>query len=212
MTALWPFDELTITAGDVTLQPVRDVDLTHFIAIFPNDFDLDPAYPPLPGAPRTRDRERRLAQSIWRHRGCWSIDDWALDFGVWRGGEPIGIQTLEGIDFPTERTVDTASWIAKPFRGNGFGIRARELVLAFAFDQLRAERAITSAVVTNKASLAVSRRIGYRGNGIRPHDTGDGTIELQHLTLSLDDWREGTDRPAIDVSGFEECAGFFGRG
>lgn len=211
MTARWPFDELILPAGDVTLRPVRDTDLAHFIAIFPDDFDLDPAFPPLPAMPPGQDRERRLAQSIWRHRGCWSIDDWALDFGVWRGGEPIGIQTLEGTDFPTERTVDTSSWIAKPLRGKGFGVHAREVVLAFAFDQLKAAHAITSAVTTNQASLGVSRHLGYRDDGVRPHDTGDGIVDLQHLTLSVDDWSAGTNRLAIDVSGFDECAAFFGR-
>ncbi|MGN6414839.1 GNAT family N-acetyltransferase [Flexivirga sp.] len=212
MTAHWPFDELALNGPELLLRPVRDADLTHFIAIFPDDFDLDPRFPPLIGLPAQQDRERQLAQSVWRHRGCWSIDEWALDFGVWRNGEPVGIQTLEGTRFSTDRRVDTASWIAKPVRGNGFGIHAREAVLAFAFGHLGARQAITSAVVTNQASLGVSRHLGYRDDGIRPHDSGDGVVDLQHLTLSRDDWAAGDMRIPFDVNGFDDCRPFFARG
>lgn len=211
VTAHWPLNTLTITTGDVALRPVRDAELAQFVAIFPDDFDLDPRFPPLSGLPPRQDRERRFAQSIWRHRGCWSIDEWALDFGVWRVGEPIGIQTLEGTGFPAERTVDTASWIAKPFRGKGFGIRARAAVLEFAFGRLGAQHAITSAVVTNHASLGVSRRIGYRDDGVRPHDTGDGIVDLQHLRLSRDDWTTSDVRIPVEVNGFADCRPFFER-
>lgn len=210
MITRWPFDELTISRSEFILRPVRDADIAHFVAIFPADFELDPTYPSLQGIAPAADRERRLVQSIWRHRGCWSIDDWALDFGIWQGDAPIGIQTLEGMRFPQKRTVDTASWIAKPFRGKGFGIQARELVLAFAFEQLGAETAITSAVVTNHASLGVSRHLGYRNNGVRPHGTGTEVVDLQHLVMSRTDWTMQR-RNTITVSGFEEVSPFFGR-
>lgn len=208
MTPRWPFGDLTIQGHELTLRPVRDADLAELVSIFPDDFDLDPAYPALNGLASATDRERRLVQSIWRHRGCWSIDDWALDFGVWRGNEPLGIQTLEGAEFMQERTVDSASWIAKPFRGKGFGIQARALVLAFAFEQLGAEKAITSAVVTNLASLGVSRRLGYRDAGIRPHDTGDGVVDLQHLVMTRSAWDE-RQRTTPTVNGFGPCRPFF---
>lgn len=209
MRSSWPFDDFAVSDSNLTLRPVRDADIGDLVAIFPDDFDLDPAYPPLPGMPLAVDRERRLVQSIWRHRGLWSIDDWVLDFGVWRGGEPLGIQTLEGTRFTQQRTVDSASWIAKPFRGKGFGIQARELALAFAFEQLGADKAITSALVTNHASLGVSRHLGYRDDGIRSHDTGTETIDLQHLVLGRSDW-SAQPRTRLSVSGFDPCRPFFG--
>lgn len=209
MAPIWPFDELTLSGQQLMLRPVRDVDIDAVVAAFPDDFDLDPRYPPVAGVAANLDRARRLKQSIWRHRGCWSVDDWALDFGVWRGGKPIGIQTLEGTNFPTDRTVDTASWIAKPLRGKGFGRQAREAVLAFAFGQLDAQRAITSALTTNDASLGVSRRLGYRDNGITPHDTGPGIVDLQHLVMDRTDWVTD-DREAFVVNGFDTCRPFFG--
>lgn len=209
MTSSWPFDQLTIIGPELVLRPVRDADIAPLVAVFPDDFDLDPSFPPLRGVPCAADRVRRLAQSIWRHRGCWTVDDWSLDFGVWRDGEPIGIQTLEGTKFPTDRTVDTASWIAKPLRGNGFGRQARKAVLTFAFEQLDAQRAITSALTTNHASLGVSRRLGYRDDGITPHDTGDGVVDLQHLVVDRTDW-VADDREAFAVNGFDTCRPFFG--
>lgn len=211
MTLDWPFDELTITGQQLLLRPVRDLDIGPLVAAFPDDFDLDPGYPPLPGLASDVDRERRFVQSIWRHRGCWSVGDWALDFGVWCDGEPIGIQTLEGTKLLTEGTVDTASWIAKPFRGKRFGIRARSAVLTLAFEHLDARHAITSAVTTNHASLGVSRRLGYRDAGVTAHDTGDGIVDLQHLVMSQDDWVAQT-RDSITVNGFDACRPFFGLG
>lgn len=210
MTSTWPFDGLSLTGPELVLRPVRDTDVPRLIEVFPDDFDLDPGFPPLDGVPPVPDRARRLVQSIWRHRGCWSVDEWALDFGVWRGGEPIGIQTLEGTRFPAERTVDTASWIAKGFRGRGFGIQARTIALAFAFESLGARQAITSAVMSNHASLGVSRHLGYRDTGVRSHDTGAGIIDLQHLALTHDDWVGSDARPHVEISGLEECRPFFG--
>lgn len=209
MIAHWPFDELALTGSELVLRPVRDADIAPLADAFPDDFELDPGFPPLPLMPAAADRERRLVQSVWRHRGCWSIDDWALDFGVWRAGEPIGIQTLEGRTFPADRTIDTASWIAKPFRGNGFGIQARALVLEFAFGQLAAQHAITSAVVTNHASLGVSRHLGYRDAGITPHITDEGDVDLQHLSLDRATWTARNDAPQIEVAGFAACRPFF---
>lgn len=205
----WPFDRLTITTPALVLRPVRDGDLPAFVGIFPDDFDTDPAYPPLPGLGADADRQRRFRQSVWRHRGCWSVADWALDFGVWRDGEPLGIQTLEGSEFPRSRTVDSASWIAKPFRGNGFGVRARAAVLSFAFNELGAHTAITSAVTTNSASLGVSRHLGYRDNGTSKHDTGRAVVDLQHLILRRDEWLASGLAP-VEVSGFAECRPYFG--
>lgn len=210
MTSCWPFDALTITTPELVLRPVRDGDLPALVRVFPDDFDLDPRYPPVPGIPASVDRERRLLQSIWRHRGCWSLDEWALDFGVWRGGDLIGVQTLEGTRFLAERTVDTASWIAKPFRGSGFGMQARASVLGFAFEHLHAERAITSALRTNQASLGVSRHLGYRDTQVRSHDTGHSIVELQHLILTRDEWAARGSTPHIEVRGFDACRPFFG--
>ncbi|WP_446665003.1 GNAT family N-acetyltransferase [Flexivirga sp. B27] len=210
MTTNWPFDDLTLIGPDLMLRPVRDNEIGRFAELLPDDFDLDPTYPPLPELPPGNDRARRFAQSVWRHRGCWSVDDWALDFGIWRHDQPVGIQTLEGTDFPTERTVDTASWIAKPFRGKGFGIRARASVLAFAFEQLGAEQAVSSAVTTNQASLGVSRHLGYRDTGVRPHDTGDRIVDLQHLALSREDWAASDARISLEINGFDACRPFFG--
>lgn len=210
MTSIWPFDDLVLIGRDLALRPVRDAEIERFAQILPDDFDLDPGYPPLPGRPPADDRRRRFAQSIWRHRGIWSVDEWALDFGVWRHDKPVGIQTLEGTGFPTERTVDTSSWIAKPFRRKGFGIQARATVLAFAFDHLGAQQAITSAATTNHASLRVSRRLGYRDAGIRPHDASDGVIDLQHLTLTRGEWASSDTRIAVGINGFDACRPLFG--
>ena len=69
----------------------------------------------------------------------------------------VGIQALEGEGFPVTRTLETGSWLARRFHGQGIGTRMRQAVCAFAFDHLGAERITSSAFLDNPASLAVSR-------------------------------------------------------
>ncbi|MBB2894722.1 GNAT family N-acetyltransferase [Flexivirga oryzae] len=162
MTSTWPFDGLSLTGPELVLRPVRDADLPRLIKVFPDDFDLDPSFPPLDGVPPAQDRARRLVQSIWRHRG------------------------------------------------RGFGIHARAVALSFAFESLGTRQAITSAVMSNHASLGVSRHLGYRDTGVRSHDTGAGIIDLQHLALTHDDWAGSDARAHVGIRGFEEYRPFFG--
>lgn len=154
MTSTWPFHGLSLTGPELVLRPVRDTDVPRLIQVFPEDFDLDPSFPPLDGVPTAQDRARRLVQRIWRHRG------------------------------------------------RGFGIHARAIALSFAFESLDARQAITSAVMSNHASLGVSRHLGYRGTGVRSHDTGASIVDLQHLVLTRGEWRHSDARIPSEINGF----------
>lgn len=206
LTSAWPLFGLTVRCGDVSLRAVRDDDLPELVSIFPGDVEMDPAHPALDGTPGG-DRARRLVQSVWRHRATWSVDDWALDLRVERDGRAAGVVTLEGTSFPMLRTVDTASWVAVDARGRGTAVLMRAGALGLAFQRLGAQAAISSARVDNAASLAVSRRLGYRDNGVSLIVTETGPAELTHLRLQRSTW---VAPEPVEIDGLEPCLAAFG--
>ncbi len=76
-----------------------------------------------------------------------------------------------------------------------------------AFDHLGADVAITSAVTTNRASLGVSRRVGYTDNGVGLVRETTGVAPLQNLRLTAGNWRHGSE---VIVTGFDACRPWFG--
>src|SRR5262249_19574608 len=64
--------------------------------------------------------------------GTWRPQAWRLSLVVRSaGGEILGVQELEGNDFPTLRTVDSSSFLIPPARGRGYGKQMRTAVLAW---------------------------------------------------------------------------------
>jgi RimJ/RimL family protein N-acetyltransferase len=204
----WPFFDLRIGSGDVLLRGIADSDIKALLAALPADLELDPRMETFAGLPEVRDRERRFVAGLWRHRGQWSPTSWCLDLLVEHDGVVVGIQTLEGEDFPTLRTVDSASWLATDVRGRGLGTSMRTGIMALAFDHLGAEAAVTSAEHSNAASLGVSRRLGYVDNGLGRVHGAYGAVDLQYLRLTREAWR-ATGRTA-EVTGVAECLPWFG--
>ncbi len=204
----WPLFDLRVHAGPVTLRPVADPDLEVLSGLFPDDFDLDPRAERFRGLDVRRDRLRLFAQGIWRSRGTWSPASWCLDLAVEHDGRLVGLQSLEGEDFPTLRTVDSGSWLTPDVRGRGLGVAMRTAALGLAFDHLGAVAAVSSAVPDNAASLGVSRRLGYAENGVSRTDSPHGVVELRHLRLTAEAWRDAGHRVSVD--GLEPCLAWFG--
>ena len=125
-------------------------------------------------------------------------------------GHIIGVQELEGNDFPVLRTVDTSSFLLPSARGRGYGKQMRAAVLALAFGPLRARAAITSAWHDNHASLGVSRVLGYRPNGESLHSRGERADVMVHMRLQRADWLASGSAGQIQISGFEACRPLFG--
>lgn len=203
----WPFSELRITSGEVLLRGVTDDDLEPLLAALPADLELDPRMEVFAALPESQDRERRFVAGLWRHRGQWSPASWCLDLVVEHEGAVVGVQSLEGDDFPTLRTVDSASWLAGHARGRGLGTAMRAGILALAFDHLGAEAAVTSAEHSNAASLGVSRRLGYVDNGVGRVHGAAGAVDLQYLRLSREAWRAGG--RTAEITGVEPCLPWF---
>ena len=204
----WPFFDLRLRCGPVSLRPVTDGDLPRLSELLPGDLDLDPRAERFTALDDRRDRQRLFAQGIWRSRGTWSPASWCLDLAVESDGELIGVQALEGDDFLRLRTVDSFSWLTQAARGRGLGVAMRTAALGLAFDHLGAVAAVSSAVLDNQASLGVSRRLGYADNGLSRTDSTTGVVELQHLRLTRDTWQVAGH--TVEVSGLEPCLPWFG--
>jgi RimJ/RimL family protein N-acetyltransferase len=207
---VWPLFGLRIRCRSVRLRPVRESDLSELAAVRPDDFEHDPGAEMFAGLDLRQNRSRLCYQDYWRSVGTWSPSSWCLDMAVELDGVIVGVQTLRAKRFPVLRTVDSASWLIRAARGQGHGVAMRMGVLGLAFGQLGALAAVTSAYRGNAASLGVSRRIGYRPNGVSLNDSGHGLVELAHLRLTERQWqRSGLDRE-VTVTGFEPCRPWFG--
>lgn len=145
----------------------------------------------------------------WRCRAGVGADSFHLPFAVFHDGVAIGTQGIGATDFRALRTVDTGSWIAKPWQGRGFAREMRAAVLTFAFDHLGATVATSGARGTTERSIKVSTSLGYRENGRQPFRFGDDIAEDVRFRLDRADWTELTDRPSVEVSGWDACAPMF---
>ena len=202
----WPFFDLRLACGEVVLRGVTDADLDPLLAVLPDDLEHDPRHQPFldPGA----DRRRVFSAEVWSHRGTWSPTSWCLDLAVEVDGRVVGVQALEGEEFPLLRTVDSFSWLARDVRGRGLATAMRTAVLALAFGHLGAVAAVSSAEVGNAPSLAVSRRLGYAENGLSRTNSPNGVIELQHVRLLAETWHAAGHR--VEIDGAAACLPWFG--
>ena len=206
----WPMFDLRLTTPDLHLRHLVEADLESLAAILPDDAEQDPSATSYPAIDGDRNRGVVLHQDYWRARGSWRPESWALSFGVFRDGELVGYQGLEGDDFARLRTVDSSSFLIGAARGQGLGKQMRAAVLALAFGALGARFAITSAWTDNHASLGVSRALGYVDNGVSAHRRGDTVGEMAHLRLTRQRWLATGWPDRVAVAGVEECLPFFG--
>ena len=124
----WPLLDLQITTGDLELRPLVEADLAEVVRVMPADLELNPHATRF-DVPEDVHRAVVVHMEYWRSYGTWSTDAWRFHLAVRRDGELLGLQELEGNDFPTLRTVDTSSWLVPEVRGTGLGKAMRRAVL-----------------------------------------------------------------------------------
>jgi RimJ/RimL family protein N-acetyltransferase len=204
----WPVHGLVLRTPDLVLRVLTEVDLPEVAARLPADLDMDPHATTYTGLDAADNRRAVLAQSYWRALGTWSPDDWALPFVVRHADRVVGVQWLEGPDYRSDRTVDSSSWLVPGARGRGLGVQMRAAVLALAFGSLQARAAVSSAVVTNAASLGVSRRLGY----VDTHTSvlAHSGQTLQHVRLEATRWAASPWPGRVTVEGVEAALPLFG--
>ncbi len=183
-TAL-PLLGLRITAGPVELRGVTD-DLLGPLAELAikgvHDPDFMPFFVPWSIAPAA-EMPRNMAQFHWGQRASFSQEQWGMDLAVFYDGQLVGSQGFSTRDFLVTRIGETGSWLGREFHGRGIGTAMRKVICAFIFDYLGAEFITSSAYTDNPASLGVSRKCGYRENGVSIRNRMDKPATLQLLIL-----------------------------
>ncbi|OAH50384.1 GNAT family N-acetyltransferase [Microbacterium oleivorans] len=208
---IWPLFELSIGTPNLTLRPVRDVDLPGLVQAAADGVH-DPERMPF-GVPWTdadpADLPRNLAEYQWSLRTRVNPAHWTVAFAVHANGRVVGSQDLSAYTFADRRTVNTGSWLTRSAQGRGWGTEMRAALLMFAFDVLGAEWAESSAASWNEASLAVSRKLGYELNGVTRVAPRQGEpVDEQRVRLHRDafirpDW-------SIAVTGAESVRAHLG--
>ena len=195
---------LTLRTPRLELHPVRDDDLRGLA-----DAALagihDPGRSPF-GVPWTDAPREHLAGNIaqyqWGLRTRVAPGDWHVAFAIVLDGVVVGSQDLSVAGFAMRRTVETGSWLTASAQGQGLGKEMRAAALMFAFDQLGADYAETSAAAWNAASIGVSRSLGYTPNGVHRAVRREGQVgDEVHYRLAKD----AMQRPSwtLQVAGFE---------
>jgi RimJ/RimL family protein N-acetyltransferase len=209
LAAVYPPLGLRIEAGPLVLRPVTDDVLPALIEVAlagVHDPAFMPFYYPWTDAPADK-LPREFAQFHWGVRSRWSREAWSLELAVEFEGVIVGTQSFSTRDYLVTRTGETGSWIGLVHQGRGIGTRMRQAICAFLFDHLDAGEITSAAYVDNPASLAVSRKVGYRTNGEqRLARRGEPAVN-QLLVLSPEDFVRGE---PISVTGVDAFRRFIG--
>lgn len=207
----WPLFGLRIGTPRLTLRwpTLEDLDALADLAY---DGIHDPAEMPF-GVPWTdaspQERARATLQYHWGLWASWMPARWTLELAVIQDEIPVGLQGIGATDFAVAREVHSGSWLGRQHQGRGIGTEMRAAVLHLAFAGLGAEFATTSAFLDNHASLGVSRKLGYRPDGIERQSRRGEAVTLQRMRIDRAQWEASRSTP-VDIDGLTGCFGFFG--
>jgi RimJ/RimL family protein N-acetyltransferase len=132
-----------------------------------------------------------------------------LELAVLCDGVVVGSQGVGGRDFPVLREAHPGSWLGRRYQGQGIGAQMRAAVLHLAFDGLGAHCAVSAAFDDNPASLGVSRKLGYRDDGIEWHLVRGRPALTRRLRLERADWQATRTLP-VQIHGLPQCLPLFG--
>lgn len=198
---VYPVLGLRITAGPLELRGISDDDVAALADIArrgvhpPEQMPFSTPWTDAPAA----ELPLRFARYHWGNRVSFSPDHWSLDLVVVWEGVVAGTQGFNTSDYLVTRTGETGSWLGREHQGRGIGTRMRQAMCAFLFDCLEAQEITSGAFVDNPASLAVSRKVGYRANGQRRMVRRPGQWQVnQALVLTPETFVRG---PEITVEG-----------
>lgn len=205
----WPLAGLTLTTPDLELRlPDREelAALAEVAAAGVHDPDFMPFRVPWTAA-APDEIARAVIVHHWKTLGSFEQQNWQIPFTVFYQGNPIGVQAIRAKDFAVTREVATGSWLGQPYHRRGLGTQMRAAVLEFAFTGLNAETAVSAAVFGNQSSLGVSRKLGYREDGLERASV-QGKLQIdQRLRLDRADWKTPFEVP---IKGLERVLEFLG--
>ncbi|MER5207825.1 GNAT family N-acetyltransferase [Streptomyces sp. NPDC002825] len=155
------------------------------------------------------ERARHVIQLHWSRLGRWTPQDWALNLVAFHEGRPIGIQDVRAVDFGVRREIVSGSWLGLDHHGKGLGTEMRIAMLYLAFAELGTVSATSLSFADNHASATVSRKLGYRPDGITRDVLHGEVVESLRFRLSREDWT-AQDHPPVTVTGLKGGEELFG--
>lgn len=208
MADVWPPYRLRVRAGDLELTVVSDDDVPGLVELALAGIHAPEAMPF--SQPWTLTAPQMLPATMVRHyssvRATFCPEAFDLQLAVRVAGVLVGVQGVSTQDFAVTRTGETGSWLGRVHQGRGIGTRMRRAVCAFAFDHLGFEEVTSAAFLDNPASLAVSRAVGYRPNGVVRLKRREGELALnQKLVLTPADLVRGE---PLEVAGAADLRQF----
>ncbi|MCF6524244.1 GNAT family N-acetyltransferase [Streptomyces sp. JJ36] len=212
MTAdVWPLYGLRLTTPRLELRLPGMRLLTELCAVAADgvhaEGDMPFTVPWTDGGPATR--ARGTFQHVLGTVAGWHPEKWTLTLAVLHDGKVVGRQDLSTEDFAVTREGETGSWLGLAHQGQGLGTEMRAAVLHLAFAGLDARHVTSGAMTGNAASLAVSRKLGYRPDGIVTASVQGRARTVQRLRLSRADWDSHRTVP-VQLTGLEPCRELFG--
>ncbi|WP_210502539.1 GNAT family N-acetyltransferase [Nocardioides xinjiangensis] len=207
---VYPPFGLRVVAGPLELRGLTDELLLELCAVAEagiHDPDEMPFHVPWSTAPAGQ-LSRNTAAYHWGKRATFSPDDFCLDLAVLLDGRVIGAQGVAARDFPVTRTGETGSWLGREHQGRGLGTAVRRAFCELLFDHLGFEEITSAAFLDNPASLAVSRKVGYRPTAVTRRRR-EGELALnQGLVLTPETFVRG--EVPVEVTGAGAVRSFFG--
>ncbi|MFT4296599.1 MAG: GNAT family protein [Micropruina sp.] len=198
----YPVLGLRIVAGPIELSGMDDDTLIALANLAVGGIHGEDEMPF--AAPWTRTPPERFQlqylQHHWGVRSRFAPAAWDLDLAVRYEGELVGSQGVMTRDFLATRTGETGSWLGRRFQGRGIGTLMRQTFCAFLFDHLGFDEITSSAFADNPASNQVSRKVGYRPNGVGRKARDDTWVTSNEYLLTPDALVRG---PGLSVTGVE---------
>ncbi len=207
---LWPPFGLVIRAGDLRLTPVADDDLPGLVELVLagiHDPDWMPFDAPWTLAPPA-ELPRRYAQHYWEVRAAFRPEDFTLDFAV---------RQRRANWWASRASPRVTSRCSEPPRpGPGWVRRSRDAGSAPGCGKPSAPSCSTCSArprsprprsSTTPASLAVSRKVGYRSDGTVRKNRQGTPVDSRRLLLDPDAFVRGE---PIEVTGAEPLRAFLG--
>ena len=167
---IFPAFGLEIRCGPLRLTGLRTEDFPAVTAVAVGGIhgpDFLPFLYPWSEAPAD-ELPRAAARFYWESFATFTPERWHLNLVVHWDDQVVGMQDVFArTDFRKTHSLETGSWLGRPFQGRGIGTLMRQTVCAFAVDHLGAEVMRSGYIEGNAASAAVSRKVGYVPNGRR---------------------------------------------
>jgi RimJ/RimL family protein N-acetyltransferase len=148
--------------------------------------------------PTTLARERRYVEELDERTD-------AVQVLVVADRERVGVVELDPIDREAG-VAELAFWVHPDHRRRGYAREAVELVVGYAFDELRLHKVTASAFAPNEASRGLLESLGFVEEGVGREDAFlDGAYRDTHYYGLLErEWRAREDESGSGAAGGED--------